>query len=615
MEHKIKILSSDIANKIAAGEVVQRPLSVVKELVENSIDAKSTIIKINLSNSGLDEIEVTDNGIGMNKENVELCLLRHATSKVLSEKDIYEIMTLGFRGEALASIAAISQFSLKTSTDGIHGYNLEKNGDEEQKITETSSNKGTSISVKNLFFNTPARYKHLSSTFYELALIIKYVNKAALTNPFIKFELKNNDNELFSSFGDGNVVNVIQKIYNTEIAKNTLSFAAENDHFSVKFYIVKPQITRSKNNNIYIGVNNRIIRNKAIEDMIIKGYGQYLHTNQYPIAYLDIKTDYSLIDINIHPTKEQIKISLINKLEELVVNAISKEINAHEYISKPDIEEYINQEYQKELTQVEQTNLSDMFLSKEELVKKENSLEEKSLKIKEDDLETFEFKVEEIKDLEVKEKEEKLKEDVKDDIKPKNSLIVNPLYIGLFHNTYILFENKKGLYLVDQHAAQERVRYEKILKNIKEKSYNLQRSLVPEIFEFTASEFLLVEGTLTKLEDLGLYFEKFGPNSLRLIEADSFYLNSKEIKNNIRDIIQRLISDKEVSYEEVVDELAISMACKGSIKAHDYTTSDDAYDLLNQLSNCIEPYTCPHGRPIIVNFEEYKIQKMFKRVN
>ncbi len=628
MDNKIKVLPSDIANKIAAGEVVQRPLSVVKELVENSIDAQASIININLQNSGLDEIEVTDNGIGMDKDNVELCLVRHATSKVDSVEDIYRIMTLGFRGEALASIAAISQFELLTSTNGIDGFKLIKHGDEDQKIEETSYNKGTKISVKNLFFNTPARYKHLSSTFYELSLIVKYINKAALTNPQVKFELKNNGNVLFSTLGDGNVINVIQKIYNLEVAKNMISFENENEHFNVKFYIVKPQITRSKNNNMYIGVNNRIIRNKAIEDMVIKGYGQYLHTSQYPIVFLDIHTDYSLIDINIHPTKEQIKISLIDKLEELVVSSIKEKLNEEEYISKPNIEDFKPKDgYGNTLNINEEKNINKLFSIKE-IQKEEPLIKENIVNYEKKEEKTYvdffgENKEEEIKD--------NLIDDIKEDIIPqinevkqmeiiseeghKQTLIENALYIGIFHKTYILFENKDGLFLVDQHAAQERIRYEKILDNINNKSYNLQRSLVPEVFTFTTGEFLLVENKLGELEELGLVFEKFGPNTLRLVEGDSFYFKTKSSKEEVGKIINLIIKNKNLTFEKIVDEIAISVACKGSIKAHDYITKEDAYNLLIQLDSCKEPYTCPHGRPIIVNLDQYQIQKMFKRVN
>ncbi len=637
MDNKIKVLPSDIANKIAAGEVVQRPLSVVKELVENSIDAKATIINVNLKNSGLDEIEVIDNGIGMDKENVELCLVRHATSKVNNVEDIYRIMTLGFRGEALASIAAISLFELLTSIDGVDGYSLVKHGDQEQVISKTTYNKGTKISVKNLFYNTPARYKHLSSTFYELSIIVKYINKAALTNPNVKIELTNNSNVLFSSLGDGNVINVMQKIYNLEVAKNMISFENSNEHFSVNFYIVKPQITRSKNNNMYIGVNNRIIRNKAIEDMVIKGYGQYLHTNQYPIVFLDIHTDYSLIDINIHPTKEQIKISLIDKLEDLVVSSIKKKLNEEEYISKPNIEEFKPMDgYGNTLNIEEQTNLDNLFSYQNEEKKEKEQVEinkptyddkinqtKSEDKINQTSYVDFFGQSNNVKQEDIKQ-EQVLKEEKADSyiLNPilkdqgyEQSLIKNALYIGIFHKTYILFESEKGLYLVDQHAAQERIRYEKILDNINNKTYNIQRALVPEVFTFTTGEFLLVENKLKELSDLGLIFEKFGPNTIRLVEGDSFYLKNTSSKKQIRWIIDMVIKNKSLSFETIIDEIAISVACKGSIKAHDYITKEDAYNLLVQLDTCNEPYTCPHGRPIIVNLDQYQIQKMFKRVN
>ncbi len=645
---KIQVLSSEIANKIAAGEVVQRPLSVVKELVENSIDAGSDNIKIELKNSGLDSIVVTDNGVGMDYEDVKLSLTRHATSKVLNEEDIYKIMTLGFRGEALASISAVSKFSLTTSTDGVEGYKTTKDGDEDQKIEETSFNKGTKVVVKNLFFNTPARYKHLSSPFYELSLIIQYINKSALCNPNIKFELINNYNTIFFTLGDGSVINVMQKIYNSEIAKNILQFENENGHFAVEFYIVKPQHTRSKKNNMHIAVNNRIIKNFAIENMILKGYGQYLHTNQFPIVFLSIKTDYSLIDINIHPSKEQIKISLIEELEKLIVSSISDSLDEQQYISQPKTDTFKYDTFNDNgLNEQENKTIDNMFNDQKILsenkqnyntnndnvntVNEENEKKEIP-KAKEEGYKDFFI------DLDTKENinNSNLKEQLNDDnintdsnndhqtsdkttlFNNKNynqNLIENGKFIGFFHKTYILYENEKGIYFVDQHAAQERIKYEQILETFKNKSFNMQRVLIPQIFDYTADEYLLVIDKLDDFKDLGLIFEKFGPNTLRLIEADSIFLKSKNLQKDIRNIINLIINQKNMTFEQLVDEIAIEMACKGSIKAHNFITQYEAENLLSQLSNCKKPYTCPHGRPIIVNIDEYQIKKMFKRVN
>ncbi len=589
MEHKIEILPVNITNKISAGEVVQRPLSVVKELVENSIDAKSNLIQVDLIDSGLEQIKVIDNGFGMDFENVKLCLTKHATSKVKEEQDIFNIKTLGFRGEALPSIAAVSKLNLKTSTDGIIGYELIKNGDEEQHIKEIQKNVGTTVIVNNLFYNTPARFKHLSSTFYELSLILQYINKAALANTNITFEVKNNSNLVFSSLGDGIIRNVFQKIYNNEVAKNLLEFTKENDDFKVDFYIVKPQITRSKKNNMHISVNNRPIKNMAIENMVINGYGTFLHTNQFPIVYINIHTDPSLIDINIHPTKEQIKISLIKNLEKLIQEGIYEALGKEEYISKPQI----NIENGTSLNHEEEGNIDTFFESPSQIEKTKL-------------------------DFEVKEQEPLYNnESIHESNSPEfeQTLIKNGKFVGIHHQTYILYENEDGIFFVDQHAAQERIRYEDILGKYSTKKYKFQKILIPQTMDFTSSEFLLVKKILDDLEKLGLKFEEFGPNILRLVEADTMYLKIDDMKKSIRWVIDTLLKEQKLSYEQIIDEIAISIACKGSIKAHDYITSVDAKALLNDLSKCYQPYTCPHGRPIIVNIGNYELEKMFKRVS
>lgn len=640
---KIKILSTEISNKIAAGEVVQRPLSVVKELVENAIDAGATQISIDLKDSGLAEIRVIDNGQGMSKEDVELCLVRHATSKVLTEADIFKIMTLGFRGEALASISAVSKFELTSSITGESGYKLIKNGDEKQIIEKTAANKGTDIKVKNLFFNTPARYKHLSSPYYELSLIISFVNRIALSHPHIKFILNNDDSKKFMSLGDGNITNVLHQIYDLKVAKKVINQKNQNDHFKIEVYAVKPDITRNRKNHMYISVNGRIIKNYKIEEAIIKGYGHYLHTGQYPIVFLQIEVDYSLVDINIHPTKEQIKISMFDSLENLIISTIKNMVSNEEYIFEPNISEIKKEEEQNEqltnkLTNSEEKSLDKLFeveedknykkyIEQEPLILKENNdieVEEELIFVNKDE----QINVDEenknlnIIDEEKNQEEEKLisPNNFNDDIyeqeliKIEDELISNAKFVGIYNQTYLLFENYEGLFLIDQHAAQERIRYEMFSKQFKEHQYNLQQILVPVILEFTQDEFILIQSKLELLKDLGLLFEEFGNNSIRLIEADQWYLQMKELENDIRKIIQILVHGKKIKFEEYLDEIAIMMACKSSIKAKDYITNTQAQILLNDLSTCLEPYTCPHGRPIIVKFTLREIEKMFKRV-
>lgn len=694
-EHKIQILSSDIANKIAAGEVVQRPISVVKELVENSIDAGASEIIISLSNSGIDSIKVIDNGIGMGLENIKLALVRHATSKVLSEADIYKIMTLGFRGEALASIASVSKFKLKSSVNGTLGYELVKNGSNSEEIQQIPLNKGTTIEVSNLFYNTPARLKHLSTTFYELSLIITCIHKIALANPNIKFKLLNNDNVIISTLGDGKIKNIFQQIYSTEVAQKLVTVKNQNEDFKIEANIVKPEISRSRKTNMHIAVNGRIIKNYAVENMIIKAYGKLLHTNQYPICYLKIEVDYSLVDINIHPTKEQIKISMIQSLEELVVSTIQNALADLEYISRPTFDENdthhnmnnsvisnISSENNNKLTKQEEKQIDNFFKDNEIKnintignkpentdIEKENKSIEKEKSEKNIILDTnVEKKGEEYKedssfdnsffnnnsfnDIEIKEKvnttytlhednanlenkknfennslgvtitkseiqqQEKQQENLFEikTTKSKKELIPNAKFVGIHHKTYLLFENEKGIFFLDQHAAQERIRYELLRGKFINKKFVMNTVLTPVVFKWTASEFLLIKEKLEELKKLGLNFTVFGENTIRLIEVDKWYMKLKNIEKDILNLIEITLQNKQMNYEDVFDKVAIMMACKSSIKAHHYINPNEAINLLEQLNNCQEPYTCPHGRPIILNFTNYELEKMFKRV-
>lgn len=619
-DKRIKVLTEDIANKIAAGEVVQRPLSVVKELVENSIDAGSTQIIVKLQNSGLDLIEVKDNGIGMDLENVELCLVRHATSKILSEADIYKIMTLGFRGEALASIASVSKFKLITSTNGIDGYQLEKNGAKSQEISSSPANQGTIIQVANLFFNTPARFKYLSSTFYELSLIITFMHKVALANPEIKFELSNDTNKIFTTMGDNNIKNIFQQIYSTQIAEKLITVEAENDDFKIEANLVKPEISRSRKTNIHIAINDRIIKNFLIENMIIKGYGKLLHTNQYPICYLKITVDYGLVDVNIHPSKEQVRISMLDQLEKLVVATIAEALKTQEYISRPEIPvdtfQPSNYSFRDYITTKNENSEENLVISKDEDLNRD-----------------FELKTDTFikQDLKLEEKQEKLSENfeaikAEGQIKEQgnlfeveknisqNELITDAKFVGIHKRTYLIFENNEGLYFVDQHAAQERIRYELLKEKFNHKNFKMNKILVPVIFSWTTSEFLLISQKLEELENLGLKFIVFGKNEIRLVEADVWYLKMKNIEKDILTILELVIKNKKMSYQDVFDKVAIMMACKSSIKANHYLNENEAVQLLDQLNDTNDPYTCPHGRPIIVNLTNYQIEKMFKRI-
>ncbi|MFV0246780.1 MAG: DNA mismatch repair endonuclease MutL [Mycoplasmatales bacterium] len=285
--NKIHLMDEQLTNKIAAGEVIERPLSVVKELIENSVDANATEISVILLNSGIKSILIKDNGEGMSKEDLKLSIKRHATSKLISDKELFKISTLGFRGEALASIHSISKMKLYTSIDGISGYLLENDS-----IKEYPTNKGTSIEVNSLFYNTPARYTHLSSEQYELSLIVKYINKLSLIHPNIKFNLLNNDKELINTSGNNNIQDIFLKQYNRDLVSKLMHINTSSENFSIDMYISHPQDTRSNRDGITLSLNNRLVNNYQIIKSIMNGYGHYLHTNQYPIIYINIDVDY-----------------------------------------------------------------------------------------------------------------------------------------------------------------------------------------------------------------------------------------------------------------------------------------------------------------------------------
>ncbi len=596
---RIKLMNENLANKIAAGEIIERPLSVVKELVENAIDAEATIIEINLRESGINTIEVIDNGYGMNKADLEMCTKRHATSKIYSDKELFKIATLGFRGEALASIFAVSKFKITTSLDGTLAYSLIKSGDELFEIEECMRNQGTTVEIKSLFYNTPARFKHLNSVYYELSLIINYVNKLALTLPQISFKLVNDDNVIIHTFGNGDELGAIAKVYSPKLANNMIKLEANSENFRINGYTSHPNDTRSKKSYITLAINGRIIRNYQIENALINGYGKFLHTNQYPITILNIELDYALVDVNIHPTKQQVKISLISELEDLISAVVDQSLKSLMYIahsdddsSLPPVNNYVDERvsstrenyYFNELADATENPMTnDELIADDTSIKNAPKIEKLDLFSNEDD----KFTTPRLPQLE---------------------------YIGSLQNTYLLFQNESGLYLLDQHAAQERINYELIFNKFKAKKFSFQQLLTPIIIELPANEFILVQQKLELLADLGIIISEFGPNTLKITEIDNFYLKAGNLKVDVEVIFDKIIKQKKLSFADLYEDVAIMMACKSSIKANQYLNNTDVDSLIRDLNTCEHPYTCPHGRPVIVNVTFKEIEKMFKRI-
>jgi len=569
---KIKEMDQLLINKIAAGEIIEHPLSIVKELVENAIDAGSDEIKVELRESGLEQIIITDNGHGMDEYNLSLSIKRHATSKLYSDDNLFKIGTLGFRGEALASIVAVSFITIKTSPDGKKGYELRKIDEEEFQINEIPFNKGTQIKVENLFYNTPVKYKHLSSIHYELAVIVNFINKIALAKPHIKFTLINDDKTLINIPGNDNVIDNMMEIYGIEVARTMISKKNTSDNFEIDINFSHPDHTRSRKNFMTIIINDRIVKNYKIEKTIIESYKNFLHTNQYPIVRLVVKCDYSIVDVNIHPTKQEVKISLMDELLELITKTITSGLFEISYIPTPELEVSLDSD---------QTKINIEKMQEEEPV----IFEQRELDFS--------------KTITQEEKEWKL-----------------PFleYIGTYHNTFLLFETGDGLYLLDQHAAQERVNYEKIKKTFTNKKFNYQQLSIPLTFTLSQDEFISFEKNMKMIESLGVNVEVFGINTIKVTEIDTFYYRAKNLEQDIWNLIKIVIKGKKISFDQLYDDVAILMACKSSIKANQYLNHVEIKQLLNDLNDCENIYTCPHGRPIMIEFTLKKIEKMFKRI-
>lgn len=594
---KIKVMSELLANKIAAGEVVEKCVSIVKELVENSIDAKSSEIKIELKEAGLREIKVVDNGIGMDSNDALLAFQRHATSKLYDADDLFHISSLGFRGEALPSIASVSEVILKTCQKEkgtlihIKGGHLVENTSAEARV-------GTSITVSNLFYNTPARLKHLSSIYSELASITDYVNKMALSYPKVKFRLINDEKELLTTDGSGKLLKVIHAIYGMNITKKMIPVSASNDDYKITGYISMPEVNRSSRNYMTTIVNGRVIKNAALNKTINDSYSSFKEDTRYPIVVLIINTDPALIDVNVHPSKLDIKFSNFDDLKLLINEMITSNIQNKLLIPKIEVK--------KELPSFTYQNLS---LELERNIVKEEEKNDEDYQTKLSNLINFrEIPNQELQELENEENNTYIEE-----VTSKKEKLPELYPIGLALGTYIICENEKGIYLIDQHAAQERINYEKYSYLLSHPSKNTTSTLIPIVLEFPMNEFLIIKKNIDILKELNIEIEEFGTTSFRVTSHPTWFP-----KNNAEGILKRIMEQiiKEESNFNLAkfrDHLAATIACKASVKANTRITHEDMESIISQLKQCTNPFNCPHGRPTIIEFTIYELEKMFKR--
>ena len=595
----IKVMSDSLANKIAAGEVVEKILSVVKELVENSIDAKSREIIIELKESGFREIKIIDDGIGMDKDDAHNAFLRHATSKLYDDDDLFNICSLGFRGEALPSIAAVSEVELKTCyKDGEIGTFIHIKGGKILEEKDIASKKGSSFKITNLFYNTPARLKHLSSSYSELSNVIDYVNKMAMSYPDIRFVLKNDDRELLITNGSGNLLKVFNSIYGVNITKKMISIKGDNDDYEISGYISLPEVTRSNKNHITTIVNGRVVKNTTLYRIINEAYSNYKEDSRYPICIINITCDPSLLDVNIHPSKLDIKFSNFDELTVLIKTVI---INAlKDKLLIPNINVVKEDEIKKEKYENLTLNIerATSFVE-EEKGQYKNKLEDLVNYRDSDDNEVLEvLQDNNISEVITVSDNEKLPE----------------LYpVGLLLGTYIVCENEKGIYLIDQHAAKERINYEKVSYQLSHPDGNTIRPIVPTVLELPQNEYLILKENFDILANLKIEIEEFGVSSVRVVSHPTWWNTGYE-EETFKRIVELIINkEKDFSLEKFNDNLAKMVSCKMSIKANTYIDKPSMESLINDLRKCKNPYNCPHGRPAIIHFSIYELEKMFKR--
>ncbi|MER2063101.1 MAG: DNA mismatch repair endonuclease MutL [Alkalibacterium sp.] len=642
MTAKIQIMSSTLANQIAAGEVIERPASVVKELLENAIDAGSSRIEVFVEEAGLKSIQVIDDGEGIPSGEVVQAFERHATSKLISDEDLFRIRTLGFRGEALPSIASVSKITLETAEEGKPGTQLVVHGGEIVDQRTSSSRQGVNIKVEELFYNTPARLKYVKTLQTELAHINDTVNRLALSHPKIAFRLVSDGNTMIKTVGNGEQKQAIAGIYGVNIAKKMREIKETSFDFAVSGYVSLPEVTRANNKYITVIINGRYIKNYALNKAIVEGFGSKLMIGRYPIAVINVTLDPQLLDVNVHPTKQQIRISNEKELGQLISSAIEKRMDKEVRI--PNALDNLTQRSKRPANypRDEQTRFSfgpedNRTLKGKAGPKKEDkdtdpspSRETASL------VQPFGHVVDESTthsyNEETKGRESAL--DSHTDSIEVQSAHGEPIlktvekvdshneqirqfpdleYIGQMHGTYLFAQNEEGLYIIDQHAAQERIKYEYYRDTIDQSGTELQELLIPIVVEYPSNEAITIRDNKEKLAEASVFLEDFGQNSF-IIRHHPTWMPAGQVEETIKEMIDFFLEKSTLTVNKFREATAIMMSCKRSIKANHHLSDEEARELLRQLRYTKNPYNCPHGRPVTVNFTTNDMEKMFKRI-
>ena len=642
---KIKELETSLANKIAAGEVVERPSSVVKELLENAIDAQATEINIEVEQSGVSSIRVVDNGTGIAQEDLGLVFHRHATSKIVADDDLFHIRTLGFRGEALASISSVAKVTLKTCTDNENGHEIYAENGKIIHQKPAKAKKGTDIQVDSLFYNTPARLKYIKSLYTELGKITDIVNRMAMSHPEIRISLVSDGKKLLSTNGSGRTNEVMAEIYGMKVAKDLVHISGDTSDYHLEGFVAKPEHSRSNKHYISIFINGRYIKNFVLNKAILEGYHTLLTIGRFPICYINIQMDPILVDVNVHPTKLEVRLSKEDQLYGLIVTKIREAFKDKILIPQNDLnhapkknkvletfeQQKIN--FEKQQSQIGETSapyVHDQKDKNHDVESHKNNLDSTSSTNNEStevsnelhnhiDDSYLQSQKEVLFDMEQNTSNEyEISNQQSNDIKGTVSQTPHRRVpymeiVGQVHGTYIIAQNENGMFMIDQHAAQERIKYEYFREKIGEVTNEVQNLLIPLTFHFSKDEQMIIDQYKDELDKVGVHLEHFGGHDY-IVNSYPVWFPKEEAEEIIKDMIELVLKHKSVDVKKIREDAAIMMSCKKSIKANHYLKNNEMADLIDQLREAEDPFTCPHGRPIIINFSNYELEKLFKRV-
>ena len=642
---KIKELETSLANKIAAGEVVERPSSVVKELLENAIDAQATEINIEVEQSGVSSIRVVDNGTGIAQEDLGLVFHRHATSKIVADDDLFHIRTLGFRGEALASISSVAKVTLKTCTDNENGHEIYAENGKIIHQKPAKAKKGTDIQVDSLFYNTPARLKYIKSLYTELGKITDIVNRMAMSHPEIRIPLVSDGKKLLSTNGSGRTNEVMAEIYGMKVAKDLVHISGDTSDYHLEGFVAKPEHSRSNKHYISIFINGRYIKNFVLNKAILEGYHTLLTIGRFPICYINIQMDPILVDVNVHPTKLEVRLSKEDQLYDLIVTKIREAFKDKILIPQNDLnhafkknkvletfeQQKIN--FEKQQSQIGETSapyVHDQKDKNHDVESHKNNLDSTSSTNNEStevsnelhnyiDDSYLQSQKEVLFDMEQNTSNEyEISNQQSNDIKGTVSQTPHRRVpymeiVGQVHGTYIIAQNENGMFMIDQHAAQERIKYEYFREKIGEVTNEVQNLLIPLTFHFSKDEQMIIDQYKDELDKVGVHLEHFGGHDY-IVNSYPVWFPKEEAEEIIKDMIELVLKHKSVDVKKIREDAAIMMSCKKSIKANHYLKNNEMADLIDQLREAEDPFTCPHGRPIIINFSNYELEKLFKRV-